>query len=335
MAVSRSRDPIVVADAHWKSRGWDTGWHFRASLSLYRTDDLISEHDGAVMRPYGLTSAKHEALAVLYFSRQGDMPLGKLGEHLLVHPTSVTSTVDALERLGLVTRASHPTDRRATLARITAKGRRAMRQTCSELGAKHSGLDALTAEDAEELFDLLAKVRADAGDLKRRDSDELPVDPALADPVLEAEANWAREGWVDGPWFRAAFSIYRTAELIRLTNDDALRPLKLTHVRHEALAVLFFSQAGEMPMGRLSERLLVHPTSVTSTVDTLQRLGYVRRVPHPTDRRTTLARITPKGRRAVESSIETMAAARCGVGALSTAQARRVFNLLAKVRLPR
>ncbi len=109
--------------------------------------------------------------------------------------------------------------------------------------------------------------------------------------------------------------------------------MQLTHVRHEALALLHFSQTGEMPMGKLGERLLVHPTSVTSTVDTLQRLGYVRRVPHPTDRRATLARITPKGRRAIEASIKGMADDGCGVGALSNNQARTVFNLLAKVRL--
>ena len=327
--MTGSRDPIVVADRHWKEHGWDTGWHFRASLSIYRTDDLIRQHDEAVMAPLRLTSARHEALAILYFSRHGEMPLGRLGERLLVHPTSVTSTVDALERLGLAARVRHPTDRRATLARITPKGRRAMQRTCAQLGAGHSGLHALDADDAQRLFEILARVRADAGDLKRSDDDgSSPVH----DPVLDAEANWAREGWVDGPWFRAAFSIYRTAELIRQSNDDALRPLELTHVRHEALAVLFFSHEGEMPMGRLSERLVVHPTSVTSTVDTLQRLGYVRRVPHPTDRRTTLARITPKGRRAVETSIAAMAAARCGVGALSSAQARAVFNLLAAAR---
>jgi DNA-binding MarR family transcriptional regulator len=328
--VSGSPDPIVVADRHWKERGWDTGWHFRASLSIYRTDDLIRQHDEAVMAPLRLTSARHEALAILYFSRHGEMPLGRLGERLLVHPTSVTSTVDALERLGLATRVRHPTDRRATLARITPKGRRAMQRTCAQLGAGHSGLDALDAADAEQLFEILVPVRADAGDLKRPDDDD--GSSPVHDPVLEAEANWAREGWVDGPWFRAAFSIYRTSELIRQSNDDALRPLELTHVRHEALAVLFFSQTGEMPMGHLSDRLVVHPTSVTSTVDTLQRLGYVRRVPHPTDRRTTLARITPKGRRAVETSIAGMAGARCGVGALSTTQARLVFGLLAKVR---
>jgi DNA-binding MarR family transcriptional regulator len=60
----------------------------------------------------------------------------------------------------------------------------------------------------------------------------------------------------------------------------------------------------------------------------------VRRVPHPTDRRATLARITPKGRRAVDTTIAGMAAAQCGLSALTTAQARTVFTLLAKVRRP-
>jgi DNA-binding MarR family transcriptional regulator len=329
VAVSRSRDPIVIADGHWKRNGWDTGWHFRASLSIYRVADLIREHDEAVMRPVGLTSAKHEALAIIYFSRHGEMPLGRLGARLLVHPTSVTSTVDALERLGLVKRVGHPTDRRATLARITPKGRRAIQRTCAQLGAQHSGLDALAAADAQRLFDLLVRIRVAAGDVAPVDGD---TSVAHADPVLEADGNWAREGWVDGPWFRAAFSIYRTAELIRQSNDIALRPLELTHVRHEALAALCFSQGGEMPMGRLSERLMVHPTSVTSTVDTLQRLGYVARVPHPSDRRAMLARITAPGRRAVATSTRAMAAARCGVGALTATQARAVFTLLAKVR---
>jgi DNA-binding MarR family transcriptional regulator len=329
VAVNRSSDPIVVADEHWKRHGCDAGPYFRTSLSIYRVADLIREHDEAVMRPLRLTSAKHEALAIIYFSRHGEMPLGKLGERLLVHPTSVTSTVDALEHIGLVKRAGHPTDRRATLARITAKGRRAIDRTCSQLGAQHSGLDALTAVDAQRLFDLLVRIRADAGDIKRADGD---ATTDHVDPVLAADEHWAREGWIDGPWFRAAFSIYRTAELIRQSNDDSLRPLRLTHVRHETLAALCFSHVGEMPMGRLSERLMVHPTSMTSTVDTLQRLGYVRRVPHPSDRRATLARITPQGRRAVTASISGMTAARCGVGALTPPQAKAVFALLAKVR---
>jgi DNA-binding MarR family transcriptional regulator len=334
VAVSHTRDPIVVADEHWKQMGCDTGWHFRASLSIYRADDLIRERDEVALRPHHLTRAKHEALAILYFSRSGELPLGKLGQRLLVHPTSVTSTVDALERRGLARRVAHPTDRRATLAHITPKGRRAMQDSCSKIVADRSGLDALTDDDATKLFDLLARVRADAGDLKPTDGNgNGSATEPIEDPILVGERNWQREGWAAGPWFRASLSIYRVAELIRQSNELTLNPLQLTQVRHEALAVLYFSQAGELPMGKLSERLLVHPTSVTSTVDTLQRLGFVRRVPHPSDRRATLARITPKGRRAVEASVHGMADANCGVGVLSDAQARTTFNLLAKVRL--
>lgn len=329
MTTRITRDPIVVADDHWKAHGWDTGTHFRAALSLYRVDDLLRERTEQVLKQHNLTRAKHEGLAVLYFSRHDGMPLGKLSERLFVHPTSVTSTVDALERLGLVRRVSHPTDRRTTLARITPKGRRTMERTCTQLAELHCGLDPLDAGEAEQLFDILVKVRADAGDLKRPDDDEA----ANGDPILEAEHNWQAQGWDAQPWLRASLSVYRTAELIRQTNEITLRGFKLTHVRHEALAILFFSRGGEMKMGQLGEHLLVHPTSVTSTVDTLQRLGYVRRVPHPTDRRTTLARLTPKGRRATEAGIQGMADAGCGVGPLSKAQARTVFNLLAKVRL--
>jgi DNA-binding MarR family transcriptional regulator len=325
-------DPIRVADNHWRAHGWETGEHFIAALSIYRADELIRVFDDVALRAHRLTRSRHEALAVVYFSRHGEMPLGVLSSRLLVHPTSVTSTVDALEQRGLVKRVSHPTDRRATLSRITPKGRRAMEQTCGIMAAGKCGLSALDEGAATRLFTLLEKVRADAGDIKRVDA---PIDgraPHVEDPVLTAERNWAAHGWAPGPYFRTSLSIYRTAELIRQSNDSALRPHRLTHARHEALALLYFSRDGEMPMGKLGERLLVHPTSVTSTVDTLERLGFVKRVPHPRDRRATLARITARGRRAVASSNDNMTETRYGLAVLSSAQAKRISSILSTVR---
>jgi DNA-binding MarR family transcriptional regulator len=177
-----------------------------------------------------------------------------------------------------------------------------MQDSCTRIAAHHSGIGTLDDDEAARLFDILTRVKADAGDLTRI-NDDGPGSEAIEDPILVGEQNWVREGWAEGLWFRASVSIYRVSELIRRSDELTLSPLRLTPVRHEALALLHFSHAGEMPMGKLSERLLVHPTSVTCTVDTLQRLGFVRRVPHPTDRRATLARITPKGRRAVEASV--------------------------------
>jgi DNA-binding MarR family transcriptional regulator len=129
-----------------------------------RVEEFIRQLNGEALRPHHLTHARHEALAMLYFSRNGEMPLRELSRHLLVHPTSVASTLDTLERLGLAERVAHPTDRRATLGRITPKGRRAIEQSCEKI-TDNPALDVLTADELKTLFNILAKVRAAAGDI--------------------------------------------------------------------------------------------------------------------------------------------------------------------------
>jgi DNA-binding MarR family transcriptional regulator len=324
-------DPVAVAAEHWRSRGWPAGPHFLAALSILRVETLIRQSNELALKPHRLTHSRHEALAVLYFSRNGEMPLGKLSQRLLVHPTSVTSTIDALERLRLVERVPHPTDRRATLARITAKGRTAIEQSCEAIAHARSGLHTLTDHQANTLYGLLAKVRKAAGDLPTVDTADGASGQAV-DPVAVAAEHWRSRGWPAGPHFLAALSILRVETLIRQSNELALKPHRLTHSRHEALAVLYFSRNGEMPLGKLSQRLLVHPTSVTSTIDALERLRLVERVPHPTDRRATLARITAKGRTAIEQSCEAIAHARSGLHTLTDHQANTLYGLLAKVR---
>ena len=59
-------------------------------------------------------------------------------------------------------------------------------------------------------------------------------------------------------------------------------------------------------MGKIGERLQVHRTSVTNTIDGLEKLKLVRRVPHESDRRAVLAEITPAGRKVAEEATETL-----------------------------
>ena len=80
-----------------------------------------------MLRPHGLTFPRYEALMILYLSRQGALPLGKIGKRLQVHPTSVTSLIDGLEQAGYVIREPHDTDRRTILAAITARAARSRR----------------------------------------------------------------------------------------------------------------------------------------------------------------------------------------------------------------
>ena len=60
-------------------------WIMRAQqILLGRLDPLL--------RPCGLTLARYEALDVLTFSRHSVLPFGVIGERLMVHPTSVTTS---------------------------------------------------------------------------------------------------------------------------------------------------------------------------------------------------------------------------------------------------
>jgi DNA-binding MarR family transcriptional regulator len=69
------------------------------------------------------------ALAVLgTLERQGCMSMGQLAEVERVRPSSMTSSVNALELYGLVSRRRPPGDRRMALAQITTLGRKQLAQ---------------------------------------------------------------------------------------------------------------------------------------------------------------------------------------------------------------
>ena len=87
----------------------------------------------------------------------------------------------------------------------------------------------------------------------------------------------------------------RTARVLTFVVDGQLEQLGINWPRFETLMMLRFSQRGALSLGKLSERLLVHPTSVTNTIDKLEAEGYVRRIPHPKDRRAILAQLTEEG----------------------------------------
>ena len=133
------------------------------------------------------------------------------------------------------------------------------------------------------------------------------------DLVAEARRNWERAGWASVPAMAAATSITRAHQILLRRIDEALAPFGLTFSRFEALALLSFSRSGALPLGKVGERLQVHPASVTNTIDRLERDGLVRREPHPVDGRATLAAITERGRRVVAEAAEVLGAIDFGV----------------------
>jgi DNA-binding MarR family transcriptional regulator len=158
-------DPIAEARRHWTERwGEEPARPMAAVTSIMRAQQVLMARLNDLLRPHGLTFPRYEALMLLSFTRTGALPLGKIGERLQVHRTSVTNIVDKLEADGLVRRVPHAEDRRATLAEITDAGRATARRATAALHGAAFGIDALADEEQEAVTALLRALRVDAGD---------------------------------------------------------------------------------------------------------------------------------------------------------------------------
>jgi DNA-binding MarR family transcriptional regulator len=158
-------DPIAEARRHWTERwGAEPARPMAAVTSIMRAQQVLLARLNDLLAPLGLTFPRYEALMLLSFTRAGALPLGKIGERLQVHRTSVTNIVDKLEADGLVRRIAHESDRRTTLAEITDAGRDVAERATELLNADGFGLAALSEDEQEAITALLRALRVDAGD---------------------------------------------------------------------------------------------------------------------------------------------------------------------------
>lgn len=156
-------DPIERAAELWAEHFGDPA-DMKVVTSLMRVQQMLLTRIDALLRPFGVTFARYEVLVLLTFSRRGTLPLSKIGERLMVHPTSVTNAIDRLEAGGLVRRVPDTVDRRRTLAELTDAGREVVVAATQVLQDNGFGLDDLDGTDAAALYALLRSMRGAAGD---------------------------------------------------------------------------------------------------------------------------------------------------------------------------
>jgi len=165
-------DLIGETRRNWNERGIREPEAMAAATSLARAQQVVLGRINQALGEYSLTFSRYEALALLSFARNESMGMARMGERLQVHPTSVTSTIDRLERDGLVTRSPHPDDRRATLATLTDTGRDVLAEATAALEDIRWGMGEIADGDLGSLTMHLAHIRASAGD---NTDDSLPV----------------------------------------------------------------------------------------------------------------------------------------------------------------
>lgn len=112
----------------------------------------------------------------------------------------------------------------------------------------------------------------------------------------------SRRVWLD-QWDPAAASgnavftaILRSHQMLMHHVDTVMKRHGLTFTRYQVLVWLTAEPESARALSWISTVLRVPPATVTNVIDRLEADGLVRRVPHPTDARTTLAEITDSGR---------------------------------------
>lgn len=162
--MTLSFDPIAEARRNWESAGWGSVDAMAAATSITRAHQILLGRIDSALAPLGLNFSRFEAIALLCFTRSGELPLGKMGDRLQVHPTSITNTIDRLETDGLVARVPHPTDKRTTLARLTEPGRVLADRAQKALAAIDFGFEGVDAAGLNRLTDDIRHLRHQAGD---------------------------------------------------------------------------------------------------------------------------------------------------------------------------
>jgi DNA-binding MarR family transcriptional regulator len=149
------------------------------------------------------------------------------------------------------------------------------------------------------------------------------------DLVGEAVRQWQAHGLGTAlAHMEAATALHRMRHLVVARVEQELRPLNMTFSQYEALTLLSFARRGAMPLGRMSKRLSVHPTTVTNTVDQLEARKLVERERPPEDRRRILAKITPKGRTVAAKASARLDEVRYGLEELEEDEARQIARLI-------
>jgi DNA-binding MarR family transcriptional regulator len=127
-------------------------------------------------------------------------------------------------------------------------------------------------------------------------------------------------------------SVLRTSQLLNDQVDTVMRRHDLTFARHQVLAWLAMDPESSLTLSWISKTLRIPPATVTNIIDRLEDEGLVRRVAHPSDARTTLAVITPRGEKVATEATQDLNETVYECIGLSEPKRGRLVDLLAELR---
>ncbi len=158
-------------------------------------------------------------------------------------------------------------------------------------------------------------------------------EPAPFDVVEASRQVWLSHWNPEAASGMAVFTaILRSQQLLADEVNRVMRRHELTFARYEVLTWLATDPESSLTLSWISKTLRIPPATVTNIIDKLEADRLVRRVQHPSDARTTLAVITPRGRRVAQSATDDLNTTVYEQIGLSEPQREQLTDLLAELR---
>ena len=134
----------------------------------------------------------------------------------------------------------------------------------------------------------------------------------------------------------AVSSLVRVREILVSFMDQHLADAGMSFGEYDVLQVIADYGDGSLALGKIApkaRRFFNHQTSMTNIVSRLAERGLLTMRQDPSDKRATLAELTPTGKRRLKKAHQTLANAKFGLDGLSRAEQRALNALLYEVRL--
>jgi MarR family transcriptional regulator, transcriptional regulator for hemolysin len=130
----------------------------------------------------------------------------------------------------------------------------------------------------------------------------------------------------------AALAVFKTSSWLLHEVSPVFAEHGITATRFDALEALS-RHGGTARPAELRDTLHLPAQTITSVLDQLQAAGLVTRSPHPSDRRSTIAELTPAGRTTVDRICPPLIdIEKDCMSALSHAEQDQLIGLLTKVQ---
>ena len=131
----------------------------RAYLNLFFTNNWIRDKTAEVFKKEDITHQQFNVLRILRGSRPNLLNAGQIKERMVTKTPDLTRLVERLVKKGFINRTICEDNRRKVEIGITDKGLEIVEKTSAELDSRFKDIKFISEAQADELNDLLDKLR--------------------------------------------------------------------------------------------------------------------------------------------------------------------------------